>query len=181
MKCPRCALDLRERTFESVQAHECSQCGGLWMDDAAFHAATESVEPDASWLDFDAWKDTGRFEASPSPRSCPACEGALAKLRYRDSQHTLEYCSDCHGLWLDPGDFESIVGALREELAGMSAGEFLEASLHEVGQMLASPGSALSEWKDLTNLLRLLKARVLADHPTLRGLVLGLQRGNPFD
>ena len=181
MRCPRCDQALVERTFEGVRAQQCTACGGLWLERAAFQAAGSRAEPDVAWLDLSLWKDVARFQAEPSPYECPACGRALIRLRHGDDDHALDYCSSCSGVWVDRDAFGAIVETLRGEVSRLSAGEVLEASLREAGHLLTHPGSALSEWKDLAQLLRLLEVRVLAEHPTLRGIVLGVQRGNPFD
>jgi Zn-finger nucleic acid-binding protein len=181
MRCPRCAQALVERTFEGVRARQCPSCAGLWLERAAFQEAGARVDPDVAWLDLSLWKDVARFQATPTVHPCPGCSRALVRLRHGDDDHALDYCSSCHGAWVDRDAFRAIVETLRHEVSRLSAGQVLEASLREAGHLLTHPGSALSEWKDLAQLLRLLEVRVLAEHPTLRGIVLGVQRGNPFD
>lgn len=179
--CPECAIPLEEHSFQGVHAHQCPRCQGTWLEAAAFHDAGEKLAPELAWLDFDVWRDIERFQAAPTLRPCPSCRSALVELRHGHSRHTLDYCDDCSGVWIARDSFLEIVDALREEVAAMSSGDVLEASLRQAGHLLTHPGSALSEWKDLTHLLRLLEVRVLTEHPALRALVLGVQRGNPFD
>lgn len=181
MRCPTCDVALVERSFEGVRARECTSCGGLWLERAAFQAAGARDDPDAAWLDLSLWKDVARFQATPTVHACPACGRALVRLRHGGDDHSLDYCSSCSGVWVDRDAFRAIVETLRTEVSGLSTSQVLEASLREAGHLLTHPGSALSDWKDLTQLLRLLEVRVLAEHPTLRGIVLGVQRGNPFD
>ncbi len=182
MRCPACSVELAERAFQGVPAHVCARCGGLWLERAALAEAGEHARPDVPWLDLSLWRELAHFQALPTVRACPSCARALVRLRHgADERHALDYCDACGGAWLDRDAFGAIVDTLRQEVGGLSTARVLEASLREAAHLVTHPGSALADWRDLTQLLRLLQVRVLAEHPTLRGLVLGVQRGNPFD
>jgi Zn-finger nucleic acid-binding protein len=100
----------------------------------------------------------------------------MVALRYGDSDVELDLCTTCRGIWLDDGEFRNIVSALEEQTSKMPAAELLGAAVREAREALTGDG----EWRHAGQILRLLELRLLVDHPTLRRLVLALEKGTPF-
>ncbi len=41
-------------------------------------------------------------------RICPRCGVPLSKIAYPETQIEVDVCEDCHGIWLDRGEFRGI-------------------------------------------------------------------------
>lgn len=180
MKCPEHRVDLVPHELEDVAVLRCSQDDGLWFTEEAFRLAKDSAEPDAMWLDVELWRDHDRFTVHSRELPCPACGEAMVTLRYEHTPVEVDYCPTDRGIWLHETDFHRIVAALHEEVRTMPAGELLAAALHEGLEILNGPEPRILEWQDAARVLSLLKARVLADHPTLTRLVGEFLRGKPL-
>ena len=107
---------------------------------------------------------------------CPVCDKAMVTLKYGQSAVEVDYCKSCKGTWLDKGEFKRIIDALEEEIAKKSLSSYLKDSVKEGLEIIRGPESFISEWKDLTNLLRLMQYRFYVEHPRLLNNITGAQR-----
>ncbi len=180
MKCPECQVELEVLEVQGLRLPSCHSCQGMWLDEETFRLGKDLAEPNAVWLDFELWGDPARFRARHSTRPCPACEQPMVQLEYGDTDVAVDHCDRCRAAWLDGGEFKGIVEALRNELASMSSTDYLRASIDEASELITGPEAAVSEWKDLAAVLRLLSLRFSIDHPTIRRLLLSLGRSSPL-
>jgi len=177
MLCPRCEESLRMRMIDEVQIDQCRQCDGMWFDQDELRKAKDAVEPDLNWLDLEIWRREEDFQVQSSSIACPKCDAPLAAVAYGETGVVIDYCAHCEGTWLDGGEFERIIAALVEEVAGKDVPDYVAASLDEAQELLAGEEGAISEWRDFLTVVRLLQYRVLVEHPRLRQLATALQTG----
>ena len=50
MKCPKCGSDLKEITYQDVAIDECTECGGIWLDNGELELLAKSEEKVATGL-----------------------------------------------------------------------------------------------------------------------------------
>lgn len=131
-------------------------------------------------MDFELWEHPERFRVTHRERRCPGCGNQLFQLAYADTGVEVDFCPRCRGVWLDAGELDDIVTALQEEADSMEVGDYVRASLQEARDLIDGPRSLSSEWKDLVAVLRMLRYRVLAEHPRLAETIAELQRDAPF-
>jgi Zn-finger nucleic acid-binding protein len=180
MKCPECETELETLQLDGLTLPSCPSCQGMWLDDDTFRMGKDLAEPNAVWLDFALWGDPERYIARESLRACPGCNQPMVQLEYGDTNVAVDHCDRCRAVWLDGGEFKGIIAALRDELSSMTSTEYLLASFDEAGDLITGPESRMSEWKDLTAVLRLFSLRFSIDHPTLKRLLLSLGRSSPL-
>ena len=180
MNCPKCETPLERRDLAGVVVDECRGCGGVWFGRDELRRAKDGANPDANWLDFEAWKHTDSVHGKAAGLSCPSCEAALLELTYADTGVTIDHCPGCWGTWLERGRFEAIVEELDQQITTMAATDFLRATLHEARAVLDGPETMTSEWHDFATVLRLLEYRFLVDNPRVATALTDLQRANPF-
>jgi Zn-finger nucleic acid-binding protein len=180
MECPRCHAELARREFESVVVDECPGCGGIWFDRDELRQAKDAAEPDANWLDFDAWTDGDGASGAPSAIACPSCDGQMVTLAYGATGVEIDVCGGCHGTWLDRGEFAKIVDALSREIVAKSVPDYLRSVAEEAKELLTGPETLWSEWKDFTTVLRLLQVRLLTEHPTIENVIAKVQGSSPL-
>ena len=135
MKCPVDGIILEQYTLDSVEVEKCPHCQGLWLTRSEIRQAEEAEGVDEDWLGFDLWSDQDAFEAEKSSRKCPICDQNMATIRYGHSEVQVDYCVAEHGIWLDQGEFESIIDSLRKELLSKSLPEYVSLSLEEAKEI----------------------------------------------
>lgn len=180
MNCPIDGTTLETHIVHSVNIEECPQCKGLWFEEGELRIAKDEMDPDTNWLDFDLWSNQGSFKADWSSRTCPHCGKNMATISYAETGVTVDYCVDEHGIWLDKGEFQAIIGALSEEIASKDVSDFVKASLEEAKEIFIGEEGFVSEWKDFLTVTRLLQYRVLSENPRVAELLTTLQATSPF-
>lgn len=159
MNCPRCRTALTTRVVDDVEIDECDACRGMWLDDDELRRAKDLSDPNLVWMDFEIWKHQDRFRIREVDLPCPRCETSLRALEYGDTDVEIDVCPKCRGTWLDGLELQRIVSALQAELASTSSLELLRRTLEEALELVRRKESLASEWKDLTQLLRLVRQR----------------------
>ena len=93
-------------------AHECAQCGGLWLDPESLQRLSNASE-DRSQV---AVVLAGRVPMLATPPDtvryipCPRCERLMNRKNFaQGSGVVLDVCSK-HGIWLDRGELERLLG-----------------------------------------------------------------------
>ncbi len=107
MNCPKCLRQpLREKYLSraNLNVDYCPKCKGVWFDgdelERAMPVADSHVRiPRAAVL---------------LRAPCPRCAEPLHAFPYPQTRVTIEICRSCHGLWLDPGEFERIQEARKQ-------------------------------------------------------------------
>ena len=135
MKCPVDGTTLEKFTISSVDVEKCPECQGLWFTKGEIRQAEEAEEVDESWMDFDLWSDHDAFKAERSSRKCPVCSQNMATIIYGPTEVKADYCMEEHGIWLDHGEFESIIDSLRSEILTKSLPEYVSISLDEAKEI----------------------------------------------
>ena len=151
----------------------------MWFDHDELREAKDAADENLEWMDFEIWKHEEEFRIQAG-RACPRCAAAMGSLEYGATGVQVESCPTCRGVWLDAGDFERIVRALEEELAGKPAKELFADTLREALELVTGPERALSEWRDLRRLLRLLHLRLTIEKPQLHERIVTALRSTPF-
>jgi Zn-finger nucleic acid-binding protein len=164
-----------------VQVDECPQCRGIWFDKGELTDAKNEVDPDLRWLDLGIWKQQARFQINDQPLKCPRClKFDMRTINYTEPDIDFTFCAFCEGVWLNTDDFKQILDALGKEAATKSVSEYVKASLKEGSEIIANPKRAVSEWKDLKAVLRMLRYRVFIENPKVRSVLAGIQKSLPL-
>jgi len=108
LKCPTCensALD--KSNVQGVAIHSCAKCKGTWLNKGELNRIAHPIEGDLEYCSEDN-TDQDRTSGLKCPE--PKCKGRqLVKVNFITySDISLDYCPDCHGIWLDPGELEAI-------------------------------------------------------------------------
>ena len=171
MDCPKCKTRLVPDTLDGIEVETCPRCHGLWFDNDELRQAKDLADPNLHWLDSEIWKHEERFAVAPASGPCPKCGATMCSLKYDPTEVVIDYCVACHGAWLDKDELHNLVTALKDEIARMPAKEYLVAAIHEAGELLKRPESLASEWKDFTQILKLLNLRVMIEAPGLHRVI----------
>jgi len=115
VKCLSCRRKMAERVEETsrgpIHYDVCKTCGGMWFDAGEMDAMVLQVFDSVELSSRDKLKDV-----SEPLRRCPRCKGQwLDKVFFMaHTQILLDYCANCHGFWLDGGEFKRINKELQE-------------------------------------------------------------------
>jgi len=186
MECPVDRTLLEQHTIHSVTIEECPHCKGLWFEEDELRKAKDAAKaedlakPVLNWLDFDLWSKQDEFGLGWSSCKCPKCDKTMALISYGSTGVTVDYCVERHGVWLQKGEFESIVDALHKETLTKTVPEYISASLQEAKEIITGEEGFVSEWKDFLTVARLLQYRILVENPRLAALLSILQSKSPF-
>jgi len=112
LKCPRCREDMQALLLGKVTAHECAQCGGLWLDPESLQRLANAREESAGVVSMLA----ARVPLNAAPPDvvryipCPRCEKLMNRSNFaRSSGVILDVCK-AHGVWLDRGELQRVLG-----------------------------------------------------------------------
>jgi Zn-finger nucleic acid-binding protein len=181
MICPNCQnTNFDEREVGSAKTLVCSNCFGVWFEKGELQQAEAYVDHDLGWLQVDLWKDVEHIQVEQRDgRKCPVDGKPMAAVSYGPTDVTVDTCPHCQGIWLDQGEFEKIIAALKDHLAEMTSDDYEHAALEQAGQLVSGEKPFKSEIKDLGTVLRYLQYRVLVEHPKVRNALEALQTGLP--
>ncbi len=111
MKCPKCESEsLNEFYVEEVAVDRCSSCKGAWFDARELSELLAEVARHVATL-----RRGGENEQADGKRGkCPRDGAELLRVYSSiDRSVILDACADCHGIWLDGGEFEKLFAARR--------------------------------------------------------------------
>jgi Zn-finger nucleic acid-binding protein len=109
MQCPKCKTEtLVEFTVDKTAVDRCSLCNGTWFDD---HELSQLLAEEATHV-ARLLKGVTVEEAAGRKGNCPR-DGSLLLRIYSAIDHAVivDACADCHGIWLDGGEFEKLFAA----------------------------------------------------------------------
>ena len=181
MNCPVCEKSMKPLRIADVQIDECPQCRGIWFDKGELKEAKDEVNPDLRFLDLEIWHRKAVFKINEEPLECPRCRNiSLRVINFQEPDIDITFCAFCEGVWLNAGDFNKILAALKEEAASKSATDYVRTSLKEGSEIFTNPKRFISEWRDLKAVLRMLRHRVFTENPKLRSMLEGIQKSLPL-
>ena len=110
--CVKCTSILDKSTVGDIEVDLCPKCGGLWLDYG--EVAKLAVLPEAEITPLkELLKGAGGPPPVPSDTKlpCPVCPGQLKEV-VLGSIH-VDYCTKCKGLFLDKGELEAAIVAVK--------------------------------------------------------------------
>ncbi len=103
MLCPSCSQPLIVLELDNVEIDHCLGCGGVWLDAGELglilHGRPDAAE--AEWLS----------SSRPGVRRCPMCRAKMNLATLPKSGVEIDLCVRRHGMWLDKGELQQIIGA----------------------------------------------------------------------
>jgi Zn-finger nucleic acid-binding protein len=126
--CVKCNSILDKATFQGLEVDLCPKCGGLWLDRGEITRAAKLPENELARL---RNLLSGKPGPPPVPTQnkapCPACPGSLAEV-VLGAVH-VDYCGRCHGIFLDRGELEDAIEAVRERDRNTTPRQVVEAAI----------------------------------------------------
>jgi Zn-finger nucleic acid-binding protein len=111
MKCPKCQIEnIGEFSIEGVTVNRCAACQGVWFD---AHELSELLAEDARHVSA-LLRARSQDQADGKKGACPRDNSPLLRVYSSiDKSVIIDARAECHGIWLDSGEFEKLFAARR--------------------------------------------------------------------
>lgn len=176
MFCPNNHGKLEKLLFHNTQVDCCPDCMGIWFDKNELSYAKDEKDNQLNWLDFDIWRDKGKFHLSKSDRHCPFCRTGLTEVNYDDSNVKIDFCKHCQGIWLDRGEFKQIMVYLRKKSDYEILHHYTKNLVRELWEVFSGPQKIREELPDFLMLLKLFNYKFVAQYPFLNSWIENSQK-----
>ena len=129
------------------------------------------------WLN-DEINNIKKTSAVVTKRVCPKCKTVkMVSALFGKSSIVIDWCPQCHGMWLDQDEFGSVTEYLKHELYSMHSKEMEKKALDEVKLLWSGgPESRYEELLDVRATISALINATIFEHPTLARLCMGAPR-----
>jgi Zn-finger nucleic acid-binding protein len=109
MKCPKCKTEtLNQFAVQGVRVDRCASCSGIWFD---ARELTQLLAEDGQRV-ASLRRGSAKDEAGGKKGICPRDAAELLRVFSAiDRSVILDACPECHGIWLDGGEFEKLFAA----------------------------------------------------------------------
>lgn len=174
--CPLCKIPLDQALLSNVGVDYCSRCYGLWFEEDELQEAKDQKDENLRWLDIDLWKDETKFRIERGQKICPTDRLPLYEVRYGDSSVKLDVCNICHGIWLDRGEFKSIIVYLQKKADYEILHHAMKNVAEEIWEIFSGPEMLREELLDFLMVMKLVSYKFAAQHPRIADLVRSIPR-----
>ncbi len=179
MKCPNCKdKNLARADYKGIQLDYCNNCQGIWFDRDELRQVKDKEDEFLRWIDINLWEDYAKFKISKSGKICPSCETPLYTIKYDGFPIEIDLCNICHGIWLDRGEFDKIIGYLKEKVEKETLLNYLKDIGEEFVDIFASlagrqvgPKKISSEIGDFLIVMKLFEYRLLSKIPVISQII----------
>ena len=116
MYCPyHTDVELEKTIYEAdVEIDKCPKCRGIWLDPGELEQIQKTQEVDHSArLEVGENVEAATYnrdrQLTASAIKCPTCDILMEKHEHdENSLIVIDFCSKCHGIWLDEGELEAL-------------------------------------------------------------------------
>lgn len=171
MDCPNKHGQLEKVLFHNTEVDYCPECLGVWFDKNELAQAKNDSDKQLNWLDFDIWRDKGKFQLLPTERRCPVCRLPLVHVMYDDSSVKIDFCKHCQGIWLDRGEFKQIMIYLKKKADYEILHHYTKNLVLQLWEVFAGPQKFREELAEFLMLVKLFNYKFVTQHPHLESLI----------
>ena len=176
--CPACGNSLNLYSISGMEFEGCPKCKGLWLIKDELRKLKNTVENGSlHWLN-DEIDDMEKTSAVATNRPCVKCNTTkMVSVLFGHSSVVMDWCPQCHGMWLDGGEFVAISDYLIHESMHAHTKD-VEKRLVEDAKRIVTGGteSRIAEVGDVTADLHALINATIFEHPALLKFVTGIPR-----
>jgi Zn-finger nucleic acid-binding protein len=111
LTCVKCTSVLDKSEIGGIEVDLCPACGGLWLDAGEIERLGQVPTPEVDQLRNELTGGQDHAGVSETQTACPACPGTLTEVTL--GQIKIEYCKRCHGVFLDKGELDAALVAVK--------------------------------------------------------------------
>ncbi len=168
--------EMQKVLFHNVEANYCPECLGIWFDRDELKWAKDDKDNQLNWLDFDIWRDRGKFKVSRIDKRCPVCRIPFVEVNYDNSKVKIDFCKHCQGIWLDRGEFKQIIIYLIRKYDYEILHNYTKSLILQLWEVFAGPEKFREELEDFFMILKLFNYKFVVQHPYLNILIENSQK-----
>ena len=180
--CPACGNPLNLYTVFALDFEGCPKCKGIWLfKDELRKLKNREAGGSLRWLNTEI-ENIDKASAIPTKRPCIKCAGMnLISVIFGKSSVLIDWCPNCHGIWLDRGEFEAITEYLSDEMAHTKPTELeKQAAADAKRAVTGGPESRLDELRDAKSAVSALISASILEHPKFYDFMANLSRLFPI-
>jgi len=177
-KCPACANPLNLYSISSMEFEGCAKCKGLWLiKDELRKLKNRTEDGKLHWMNGEV-ENIEKTSAIPADRPCVKCKGIkMVSVVFGHSSIVIDWCPQCHGIWLDRSEFESIIEYLNDESNKTTSKELEKEVVKDVKRIwTGGPESRIAEAVDTEAAISALINAKIFEHPVLFKLCMAAQQ-----
>lgn len=176
--CPACGQALDAYKAFSMPFEGCPKCKGVWLGRDELRRLKNRIDGGSlRWLN-DEIESIEKTSVVATQRPCVKCKTAkMVSVIFGKSSILIDWCPQCHGMWLDRGEFASIIEYLKTELHSMRSKDIEKKALEEAKRIWnGGPESRIEEALDAEAAFSALINATIFEHPALLALCMSLPR-----
>jgi uncharacterized protein len=176
--CPVCGINLNFYSIFSMEFEGCPKCKGVWLIQDELRKLKNKVEDGTlRWMNEEI-ENIEKTTVIATQRSCVKCKTVkMVSVIFGKSSLLVDWCPQCHGMWLDRGEFEAILDYLKHELARLHPREIEKQAAADVKRIWSGgPESRFDELLDAKAAVSALISATIFEHPVLFKLCMGIPR-----
>lgn len=175
MHCPNCKRELKKIIHNTIEFNQCINCGGIWFDGDKLRIVKDKDDELLRWLDIDLFSDPKKFTGGYGTMTCPQDKETLYEISYDNTDIKVDVCRTCQGVWLDKGEYESIIAFLKRIVFREDAGQYIKNLEDQIKEIFTGKEDIISELKDVYIVFRLLENRVVSQWPRIEEIIIALR------
>jgi len=167
--CPGCGQNLFVYSIFSMDFEGCPKCKGIWLIKDELRKLKNKVNGGSMrWLN-DEIEDMEKTSARVTNRFCVKCKTIkMVSVLFGKSSIVVDWCPQCHGIWLDKGEFEAITAYLRAELGTMHPKDIEKLIAEDIERVWSGgPETRVQELLDAGAAVSALINTTIFDRPSL--------------
>lgn len=171
--CPACGHTLNAYQISSMPFEACPNCQGMWLFKDELRLLKNRVNGGSlRWLN-DEIEAIEKTSVVATDRPCVKCRTVkMVSVIFGKSSIPIDWCRQCHGMWLNRGGFESIVQYLEAELHDMLPKEIEKRALEDVRRIWnGGPEGRIEDARDAGRAVSALINATIFEHPRLFALL----------
>lgn len=167
-KCPVDGGTLDRYSIFSMQFEGCPKCHGMWLaKDELRKLKNKALEGRLHWLN-DEVDDIEKTSAVRTDRPCPKDGTKLLSVVFGKSSLIIDWCPQCHGMWLDRGEFDSVIQYLNTEAGNATRADVEKEIVDDLKKLWkGGPESRIAEVGDIASAVMALANFTVFEHPAL--------------
>ena len=168
-ECPHCGNRLSVYELRSMKFEGCAKCKGVWLEKDELRKLKNTVGgAPLRWLN-DEVDNIEKASAIRTHRKCVRCRNVeMVCVVFAKTSILIDWCPQCHGQWLDRGEFQAIVDYLKDEAARMGPKLVEKEVIAEAKRIVV--GGPENRWEELLDANAALAALInttIFEHPAL--------------
>jgi Zn-finger nucleic acid-binding protein len=155
-----------------MQFEGCPKCKGIWLIKDELRKLKNRVDDGSlRWLNNEI-ENLERASVVSTKRPCVKCKTTrMVSVNFGKSSTLIDWCPQCHGMWLDRGEFEAITDYLKHERMAMHPKDIERQAAADVKRIWSGgPETRFEELLDAKAAVSALISATIFEHPALFNL-----------